>query len=177
MRRGESYSFAKKKQREKLLFPPPLPAVLLLLFYPVVPLAAYLNLLWKHPKRHRSSRKERLAFRDSERAAATAHSVAGGIESPVQFVLQLWLILNGKIAIPWDQRGKLTLRDWHGNELHLPTTAAISLVLYCFFVAFSAFVFIVSVVALATVVVVVAVAAVAAVAPAIYTVVTTSAAQ
>ncbi len=128
MRRGESYSFAKKKQREKLLFPPPLPAVLLLLFYPVVPLAAYLNLLWKHPKRHRSSRKERLAFRDSERAAATAHSVAGGIESPVQFVLQLWLILNGKIAIPWDQRGKLTLRDWHGNELHLPTTAAISLV-------------------------------------------------
>lgn len=39
----------------------------------------------------------------------------------------MWLILNGKIARPWEQVGSLTVRDWHGNELHLPTTAAISL--------------------------------------------------
>ena len=40
----------------------------------------------------------------------------------------MWLILNGKIPVPWHDSGRLSLTDWYGNQVHLPTTAAISLV-------------------------------------------------
>jgi len=68
--------------------------VLLIALYPVVPLAAYLNLLWHRPKdisraRKETNNKETATFREAEHLAVVAHSIAGGIESPVQFILQV----------------------------------------------------------------------------------------
>ncbi len=63
--------------------------MLLLVFYPVVPLFAYLNLLWKHPKGKSKLSKHRQEFKESEYMATIAHSIAGGIESPIQFILQV----------------------------------------------------------------------------------------
>lgn len=57
-----------------------------------------------------------------------AHAIAGGIESPIQFILQLWLILNGKIGKPWEMTGYLNHLDWQGNAIYFPTTALISLI-------------------------------------------------
>ena len=130
-------------------------SVLLIVFYPVVPLAAYINLLWKQPKDlmnwkdkadMKKNWKKKAEFREAEYRAMIAHSIACGIESPIQFILQVnkahcdllnrmdkhashqvWLILNGKIPKPWHAYGQITLIDWYGNELALPTTAVISL--------------------------------------------------
>jgi len=59
----------------------------------VVPLAAYFNLLWHRPKDIKKARKETneeaANFREAEHLAVVAHSIAGGIESPVQFILQV----------------------------------------------------------------------------------------
>ncbi len=62
-------------------------SALLIIFYPLVPLAAYINLLWKRPKDPNRSRYK-TAFREAEYLAMIAHSIAGGIESPLQFILQ-----------------------------------------------------------------------------------------
>ncbi len=35
--------------------------------------------------------------------------------------------MNGKMPLPWKHRGHLTLTDWWGNQIYLPTTAAVSL--------------------------------------------------
>ena len=61
---------------------------MLIVFYPLVPLAAYVNLLWKQPKDLRN-RKDKADFREAEYKAMIAHSIAGGIESPIQFILQV----------------------------------------------------------------------------------------
>lgn len=74
--------------------------------------------------RDREAKKE---FREAEFQATTAHAIAGGIESPIQFVLQTLLILNGTIPKPWEDVGQLTIKDYYGNPLTLPTTAMISL--------------------------------------------------
>ncbi len=59
-----------------------------MLLYPIVPLMAYLCLLWKHPN-DLSRRREKKDFQESATLAAVAHSIAGGIESPIQFILQV----------------------------------------------------------------------------------------
>ncbi len=101
-------------------------ALALLVFYPIVPFLAYMRLLWRRPK-DMTDRAGKSKFREAEFQAMTAHAIAGGIESPIQFILQTLLILNGKIPKPWEDVGQVTIRDYYGNPLTLPTTAMISL--------------------------------------------------
>ena len=100
-------------------------AILLVAFYPIVPIVAYLNLLWNkvsiqirigaliaklnifQPKDpHRMSPK----FLEAEYIATVAHAISGGIESPVQIAFQCWMIFNGIIRIDWGSvSGKLLM--------------------------------------------------------------------
>ena len=65
----------------------------LLIFWPVVPFISFLNLLWHRPKNYK--RKESVEsdntdeFIHAKNIASMASGVSGGIESPIQFVLQV----------------------------------------------------------------------------------------
>ncbi len=39
----------------------------------------------------------------------------------------MYLIVNGVVPLPWDERSQLVITDWFGNEVRLATTGAISL--------------------------------------------------
>ncbi|CAB4070460.1 unnamed protein product [Lepeophtheirus salmonis] len=72
---------------------------LLVLFYPIVPVIAFMALLW-HNQNDLDNKQKMEKFRQAEYRAMISHAIAGGIESPVQFVLQIWLILNGIRPLP-----------------------------------------------------------------------------
>ena len=69
------------------------PTVGLFICWPVVPLISFLNLLWHRPKNYK--RKESVEsdntdeFIHAKNIATMASGVSGGIESPIQFVLQV----------------------------------------------------------------------------------------
>ena len=58
------------------------------LFYPVIPVLAYVNLLWAKPKRRGEASSAK--FREAEYFACIAHAISGGIGTPVQLVFQVW---------------------------------------------------------------------------------------
>ena len=57
------------------------------LFYPVIPVLAYVNLLWAKPKRRGEASSAK--FREAEYFACIAHAISGGIGTPVQLVFQV----------------------------------------------------------------------------------------
>ena len=67
--------------------------------YPLVPLLAFLNLLWKRPKNWKRKEDEddsdsTQAFRKAKYLATLASGITGGIESPLQFTLQVTVICS-----------------------------------------------------------------------------------
>ena len=104
-------------------------ATLLILLYPIVPVLAYINLLWKKPKDPNAVSKE---FREAEFLATIAHAISGGIESPVQLMFQSWMIFNGVIKIKWNEIFSFSISDWQGNTIYLPMTASATLLFSIF---------------------------------------------
>ncbi|TRY78671.1 hypothetical protein TCAL_11594 [Tigriopus californicus] len=107
-------------------------SMLLLLFYPLVPTLAFVRLLWKRPKlglNQESNAVENSEFQEAQYQAKIAHSITGGIESPIQLILQIWMILNGKIPAPFSlsETPPMTV-DWHGNKISVPTISSISMI-------------------------------------------------
>ena len=90
--------------------------------------------------------------------ATIVAGIAGGVESPLQFIFQvkysnliigrllenfylsctwlnfelkywqIWLILNGTIRSPFEEASQVVIVDFYGNPLTLPTISAFSLV-------------------------------------------------
>ena len=75
--------------------------ILLLLCFPLLPTLLYLRVLVTK-KRFRTSR-EKLAFLQLEAKTHELKAVAGAIESPLELVILLWLVLRGILHLPWDQ--------------------------------------------------------------------------
>ena len=61
------------------------------LFYPVIPVLAYVNLLWAKPKRGAAGEaaSSSAKFREAEYFACIAHAISGGIGTPVQLIFQV----------------------------------------------------------------------------------------
>ena len=68
-----------------------------------------------------------MPHREAEYFAMLSHAIVGGVESPIQFVFQLWMIFNGVIQINWSQVSKLTFTDWQGNTIYLPISSSVCL--------------------------------------------------
>ena len=47
--------------------------------------------------------KQKEEFQNAEFYAKIAHSICGGIESPIQLTLQCFLIVSGTIPTPWNR--------------------------------------------------------------------------
>lgn len=66
--------------------------VLLLIFSPIMPVVAYMYLLWRRPKNPHlveEDTPENKRFKKAEYFAMMSHAIAGGVESPIQFCLQV----------------------------------------------------------------------------------------
>ena len=96
-------------------------AMLLLLFYPIVPILALLILLWMKPNTKKPTRE----FKEAEYATIISQAIHGSIESPIQLSFQFWLALNGVIHISWNDLISITLKDWAGNKIFISITAPI----------------------------------------------------
>lgn len=101
-------------------------ATVLVLFYPIIPILAYINLLWKRPKDAIITQE----FRDAEHLANLAHALSGGLESPIQLIFQLWLFLNGAINSK-SMTNIFTLQDWYGNTISIPMVFSLSIIFSC----------------------------------------------
>ncbi|XP_059083079.1 uncharacterized protein LOC131880454 [Tigriopus californicus] len=113
--------------RLKLTWPQVLIYVMLLiLFYPIIPIVAYMNLLWRRPKDGIITKD----FRDAEYLANLSHALSGGLESPIQLIFQLWLFLNGAINAR-SMTNFFTLQDWYGNTISIPMAFSLSIIFTC----------------------------------------------
>ena len=71
-------------------------AVLIILFYPIVPIIAKLVLIWMRPSNNKITKE----YLNAEYGATVAYAIYGCISAPIQLCYQCWLILNG--VMPWD---------------------------------------------------------------------------
>ena len=98
------------------------------LFYPVIPVLAYVNLLWAKPKRNgRGEAASSAKFREAEYFACTAHAISGGIGTPVQLVFQVWMMLNGVMDARLKEFSCITVSDWEGNSVCVPIVSSLTL--------------------------------------------------
>ena len=86
IRKLEDQSSSPNTTQTQTGFQPPISV----LFYPVIPVLAYVNLLWAKPKRGAGEAASSSAkFREAEYFACIAHAISGGIGTPVQLIFQV----------------------------------------------------------------------------------------
>ena len=95
-------------------------AVLLLFFYPVVPLLAWIIVLWVKPKDGNITKQ----FLRARYGATVAYVIQGCIAASIQLCYQSWLALTGIIPYKWINV-EFQYKSWSGNseDIELPTTA------------------------------------------------------
>ena len=100
-------------------------AFLIFIFYPIVPLCSFLYLLYKKPK----SAQEPVSphFEKAQYMTTIVNAMTGGLESPIQLIFQVWLVLNGVIVLDWNQISSLSFTDLEGNTIYLPYTASLNM--------------------------------------------------
>ena len=84
---------------------------------------AYGRLLFRKPKN--SEDVVSSDFISAQYHTIIVHALTGGLESPIQLIYQLWLVLNGIIVIDWNQLVQLSFEDAQGNQIFLPYTASL----------------------------------------------------
>ena len=91
-----------------------------------VPFVAYIRLLWKKPK----SKDDPVSddFIGAQYHTIIVHALTGGLESPIQLIYQVWLYLNGIIAIDWNELLYGSITDAQGNRIYLPYTASLCII-------------------------------------------------
>ena len=87
--------------------------ILLILFYPIVPILALLIVLWTKPSGNKMTKE----YMEVKYGATVAYAIHGCIESPIQIAYQAGLILSGIIPWQWNGLTSFTIHDWVGNEI------------------------------------------------------------
>ena len=71
------------------------------LLFPLVPTILYLRVLLT--KRRFRTAHQKLTFLQSEANSHEIKAIAGSLESPLELILLLWLVLRGILQLPWDR--------------------------------------------------------------------------
>ena len=113
-----------------------LSAFLCILLYPLTPIIAIFNFLWRKPKNSKrgSVNSQKTFNQELQRAkygATITQAIHGSIASPIQLCYQLWLAINGVISFHRNaiHVSSLNLTDWEGNEVIIPIAAPICIFL------------------------------------------------
>ena len=96
-------------------------AILLFLFYPIVPILALLIVLWMKPRGNKITKE----FKEAEYGATVSYAIHGCIESPIQLSYQFWLALNAVISIQWNDLISINITDWEGNQILISFAAPV----------------------------------------------------
>ena len=83
---------------------------------------AYVRLLFRKPKN--SEDVVSPEFIIAQYRTIIVHALTGGLESTIQLIYQLWLVLNGIIVIDWNRLVQLSFEDAQGNQIFLPYMAS-----------------------------------------------------
>ena len=75
--------------------------IVFFLLFPLVPTALYLRVLLT--KRRFRTAQQKLVFLRSEAISHEIKAIAGSLESPLELILLLWLVLRGILQLPWDR--------------------------------------------------------------------------
>ena len=111
-------------RRELVWYKAILFSILLLIFYPIIPILALLILLWMKPNDNKSTRE----FKEAEYLVQVVYAIRGCFASPIQLSYQFWLALNGIILLEWSELVSLTITDWQGNELLISFAAPMCII-------------------------------------------------
>ena len=120
-----------------------LTALACVLLYPIAPILAILNFLWKKPdesesKFNRSSKRQSeskrmftKSMKEAQYSCTMTQAIHGGIALPMQLCYQLWLAINGIVSYADDSvtLNTITLSDWEGNEIIIPIAAPVCIFL------------------------------------------------
>ena len=97
-----------------------------IIFFPLVPTFMYVRVLMM--KRSFTSNRNKLKFLEIEQKATELKSIVGSIESPLQFILMLWLMFRGILTLPWDQPlSSSCVEDSLGRVACLPSIPMLSM--------------------------------------------------
>ena len=75
--------------------------IIFFLLFPLVPTILYLRVLLT--KRRFRTAQQKLVFLRSEANGHEIKAIAGSLESPLELILLLWLVLRGILQLPWDR--------------------------------------------------------------------------
>ena len=102
-------------------------AILVFLCFPLLPTFFYFRVLTAK-KRFRTS-YEKLLFLELEAKTNELKAIAGAIESPLELILLLWLLLRGILRLPWDQPlASSCVEDSLGRVACLPSLPVASII-------------------------------------------------
>jgi hypothetical protein len=104
-----------------------------ILLYPIAPILAILNFLWKKPDESESKRQSTFtkSMKEAQYSCTMTQAIHGGIALPIQLCYQLWLAINGIVSYADDgiTFNTITLNDWEGNEIIIPIAAPVCIFL------------------------------------------------
>ena len=75
--------------------------IIFFILFPLVPTVLYLRVLLT--KRRFRTAQQKLVFLRSEANGHEIKAIAGSLESPLELILLLWLVLRGILQLPWDR--------------------------------------------------------------------------
>ena len=97
-----------------------------LIFFPLVPTVKYMKLLLV--RRRFNTNRQKLLYLKYEQETTELKAVSGSVESPLQLVLLLWLLMRGTLRLPWDEPPSSScLEDSLGRIACLPSLPLLSL--------------------------------------------------
>ena len=100
--------------------------ILLIIFFPLVPTAMYIKLLLL--RKRFTTNHQKLLYLKHEQEASELRAVTGSVESPLQLILLLWLLMRGTLTLPWAQAPSSScLEDSLGRIACIPSLPLLSL--------------------------------------------------
>ena len=100
--------------------------LMFILFFPLLPTFMYLRLLCI--RNNFKTNRAKLRYLDFEQKATELKSVAGSIESTLQFTLMLWMMFRRILSLPWDQSmSSSCVEDSLGRVACLPSIPILSM--------------------------------------------------
>ena len=96
-------------------------------FFPLIPTVRYMKLLFI--KKQFKSNHQKMMFLNYEKETNELKSMTGAIESPLQFVLLLWLMMRGILKVPWNQSlSSSCVEDSLGRVACIPSIPILSMI-------------------------------------------------
>ena len=102
-------------------------SILFFIFFPLVPSILYLRVLFT--KRAFNAGRQMLVFLKLEATSHEIKAIAGALQSPIELIILVWLLLRGILQLPWDHSlASSCVEDSLGRVACLPSLPVASII-------------------------------------------------